>query len=210
MSAAATRARAAAALLLAAAPAGCATTRAALRPPVDAPLPLTVGVCPGPFGDYGGEGRDLLRAVAERHLFRAVVPLRVGAAPAAPVDLVLVPHVEAPEPRRALGLVTIVPWVASATIFPWLVQSANTVHVRVHPGSEGTAACGALPTRAALVLRDGPRRQTTAMIGWTAPLLPLLPGWERGTVTEFRPAVDQLVAERARLAELARPAPPGR
>lgn len=200
-------ARSLAILALVLAATGCATRRAPLRAPVAEPLPLAVGVCPGPFGDFGGEGRDLLRAVRERRLFREVHavtsdPAEAGRRPALDrrLDLLLVPQVEALPARSAsrLGMATLVPWVATATVFPWLVDRAQQVGVQVLAGGDCRAARGGT-----LTVRDAERLVTQAMIGWTAPVLPLVSRrWERGSTNEFRPAVDSLVARRAELLRL--------
>lgn len=189
-------------VLLSAALPACATHRVPQRPAIDAPLPLVVGVCPGPFADYGGEGRDLLGAIRERRLFREVVALpERGSGPH--VDLLLTPHIEAREARTSgLGVATLVPWVATATVFPWLVDVNDAVQVRVQPSAPGPSSC-ASAAATPLVVRDGPRRRVRSMLGWTSLLMPVLPRWDRGDVHEFRPAVDSLVARRAELLSLA-------
>ena len=177
---------------------GCTTLRAPQRPPVPEPLPLTAGVCPGPFNDYGGEGRHLLRAVRERKLFRDVVAMPASGAA---VDLLLVPAIDAPRAHPMVGVLTLVPWAATATVFPWVTQASHAVQVHVHGTGGAAATCQGLASPG-LSIQDAPRRRTTIMMGWTAPLLMLLPRWESGQVHEFRPAVDSLVGRREELLRL--------
>lgn len=180
--------------------AACATSRLPRRAPVAEPLPLVAGVCPGPFDDYDNRGRDLGRAVRERHLFRAVIPLPNATRP----DVVLFPQVDDGPRDRRLAIATFVPWVATATVFPWLDRQSHVAQVRVYAADDETLAC-TFGRGATLVLRDAPRAQTRVALGWTAPLIPLLPGWDFGTVYEFRPAVDSLVWHRADILRLATP-----
>lgn len=194
----------AAAVLLPIALSGCATLRAPARAPVAEPLPMVAGVCPGPFDDYGGEGRNLLDAVRERRLFQDVVMLPDGGRA---VDVALIPHVGAPAPNMAIGIATVLPWAASATFIPWIVQADDPVQITVVRAADGAGACRShAGTRATmgdrgLVVQDTTRR-TTSMAGWTSLLLMLHPRWESGQLYEFRPAVDALVARRAELLEL--------
>lgn len=165
------------------------------RPALAEPLPLRVGICPGPFGDYARDGRDLLVAVRERNLFREVAPVGALTSP----DLILSPELGAVRSRPALGVLTIVPWVATATVVPWLVRAEREVKVRVIVPAQRQDPCAAPP---AAVLSTGLVPQTQVMIGWTAPLVALLPNWETTANHEFRPAVDSLVARRGWLRTL--------
>lgn len=178
----------------------CATTRVPRRAPVADPLPLVAGICPGPFDDYDNRGRDLGRAVRERRLFRDVVPLPSATQP----DVVLFPQVDDGPRDNRLTILTFVPWVATATVFPWLMRTSHVPQVRVYAADAETKACD-FGRGEKIVIRDAPRRQTRAAFGWTAPLLPLLPGWDFGTVYEFRPAVDSLAARRNDILRLAHP-----
>lgn len=195
------RGRAAAILLLLALP-GCATLRAPMRPVVAEPLPIVAGVCPGPFDDYGGEGRHLLKAVRERGLFREVVMMPPTGGRA---DVALIPYIGAPRPRTAIGAATVLPWAASATFLPWIVQADDPVRITVLFTRDGAADCRSHAGSTAgvhvgdLTVEDTTRR-TTSMAGWTSLLLMLHPRWESGQVYEFRPAVDALVARREELA----------
>jgi hypothetical protein len=180
-------------LLLAA---GCAMHRVPPRLALAEPLPLRVGVCPGAFDDYARDGRDLLNALRERNLFREVGPLGVMRTPP---DLVLSPELGDMRPRPTLGLLTIVPWVASATVLPWFVRADREVKIRVIVPKQGADPCAGAP---AAVLSTGLLPQTQVMIGWTAPLVALLPNWETTANHEFRPAVDSLVARRDWLRDL--------
>lgn len=192
--------RAVPALLAGAALAGCATTRVPRRAPLAEPLPLVAGVCPGPFADYDNRGRDLGRAVRERHLFRDVIPLPNAIRP----DVVLFPTVDEGPRDRRLAIATFVPWVATATVFPWLMREAHVPRVRVYAADSVTLSCE-YGRGQPIVIRDALRGQTRVAFGWTAPLFPLLPQWDFGTVYEFRPVVDSLVARRDDILRLARP-----
>lgn len=197
------RALACVTLLLVTLPA-CATLRAPMRPQVADPLPMVAGVCPGPFGDYGGEGRHLYEAVRERQLFREVVMLTRSDSR---VVIALTPHVGAPEGRTGIGMATVLPWAASATFFPWIVQADDPVQIRVSFAREGGANCGSSAGMSAAAMApaftvEDTTRRTTSMAGWTSLLLMLHPRWDSGQKYEFRPAVDALVARRAELLDL--------
>lgn len=178
--------------------AGCAMHRVPPRPALAEPLPIRVGICPGAFGDYAHDGRDLLIAVRERNLFREVAP--VAALDTAP-DLILSPELGDMRARPALGVLTIVPWVATATVFPWFVRAEREVMIRVIVPTPRQDPCAGTP---AAVLSTGLVPQTQVMIGWTAPLVALLPNWETTANHEFRPAVDSLVGRREWLRSLIR------
>jgi hypothetical protein len=175
----------------------CAMHRVPLSAPLAEPIPLRVEVCRGEFDDYARDGRDLLNALRERRIFREVGP--VGSLGGS-VDLVLAPQLGDARPRPALGVATLVPWFATATIFPWFVRSDREVKILVLEQAGGTDPCA---RKAAIAVTTGLIPNTQVMLGWTAPLVAMLPNWETTADHEFRPAIDSLLARRAELMEIA-------
>lgn len=159
---------------------------------------MRVGVCPGEFNDYARDGRDLIVALRERNAFREVGPVGMLSAPA---DVVLAPDLGEVRPRPTLGLITLVPWIASATIFPWFVRSDREVKIRVLTPDTDSNPCAR--RAAAATFSTGLVTHTQVMLGWSAPLVAMLPNWEMTTNHEFRSAIDSLLARRDWLMELA-------